>query len=455
MAKLTQEQRFRYEHFNTLEVDLTDERKVLFDYKILTPAIKKEFLDILDFAFSDTARKMSWMDTKVSSNQHFVYCENSIRVVTHIHGHRMQFNRFSTDVRIISLDYGELQSYGIRDRNRVYDKVRGLFHDYCENKLKFSKRNSYDLRYNITYRKLRTIGSDLSEVLDNIINDSSVKIKKYSLPGKPHDLKTSEKDGMIEYNHHGKVIQMKTGKGVRKFFKMHGQILSDEVVKNVSNRLNLRVSDFVLKQVSGTDIDKYYSGDYYDNSFDTGSLGSSCMRGDDAQDGNFFEVYKDNATMLILWNESSDLIIGRAILWDDVKYIGEIDEEENLKDGDKVLIMDRIYANESVYSVFKDWALENGYYRKRYQSYNNETRWRSPSTKSVVELEFSMDINLNEYNFVPYMDTFAWGDGDIVRNDEGYGWYSARSTEGILEGGDNENSYDDDDEDDDMGDDGW
>ena len=64
-----------------------------------------------------------------------------------------------------------------------------------------------------------------------------------------------------------------------------------------------------------------------------------------------------------------------------------------------------------------------------------------------------MDINLNEYNFVPYMDTFAWGDNDQVRNEEGFGFYAARSTEGYLEGGDNEDrdDYYDEDEDDDIG----
>ena len=53
------------------------------------------------------------------------------------------------------------------------------------------------------------------------------------------------------------------------------------------------------------------------------------------------------------------------------------------------------------------------------------------------------------------MDTFAWGDSEVVRNNDGYGWYSARSTEGILEGGDNESSYDDDYDEDEDDDSGW
>ena len=66
-------------------------------------------------------------------------------------------------------------------------------------------------------------------------------------------------------------------------------------------------------------------------------------------------------------------------------------------------------------------------------------------------MEFSLDINLNDYDNVPYMDTFAWGDDDVVINEEGYGWYTARSTEGLLEGGDNEHRDEDDwDEDEDY-----
>ena len=77
-------------------------------------------------------------------------------------------------------------------------------------------------------------------------------------------------------------------------------------------------------------------------------------------------------------------------------------------------------------------------------------------TKDEVELHFEMDINLNQYDYVPYMDTFAWGDNDQVRNEEGFGFYAARSTEGILEGGDNEERYHEDDYDEDEDDDcGW
>ena len=453
MAKLTHSQRCKYEEYGSINVDMTDERKTILDYKILTPAIKKDFIEIMKFAFSDTAGKMQWNDTKYSSNQYFVFSDDKVRLVTQFKGHRLQLNRTRSSVIIFSVNYGEIVSYSNRERNRTFDKIRDILHDYCESKLNFEARTDHDYRYNSTYRKNSTIQSDLQHTLNQIIPDGGITISKYVFPGKPYNLKLGRKDGMVEYNQYGKVIEMKIGKGIKKFFKIHGQILSDETVKEISNRLNLKVSDFKLKIVEGKDIDKYYYTDSYDDSFDIGSLGSSCMRGDDAQDGDFFEVYKDHAKMIILHNEDSDMIIGRAILWE--ARCEEDEEDEGLTIGDNVLIMDRIYSNESVYSIFKDWAKANGYYRKRYQSFNNEKLWRSPKTGDEVELEFSMPINLNQYDNVPYMDTFAWGDREVVRNDEDYGWFSARSTEGILEGGDNESRYDEDDYDEDEDDCIW
>ena len=455
MAKLSHELRCKYEEFGSINVCMLDERKTFFDYKILTPAIKKEFLEILEFSFSDTARKMQWMEEKVSSHQHFKYQEKRIRIINKFHGHRLMANRTVSNQSILSMDYGEFSTFRnteCLDNTAPYEKLRLLTHDYIENKLGFPNKDGYNPSYNFSYKLDRTVKfEELRIALESTVGSTSMP--PYSMPSKPHSLMLSEVDGMIQYQYHGRTIVMRIGKGIKKFYKLHGVTLNEEVIKNTSNRLNLKVSDFDLRIVSGKDIDKYYSGDKYDNTFNTGSLGSSCMRGDDAQDGDFFEVYKDHAKMLILINNESDLIIGRAILWHDVIFIGDYEEAEHLNTGDMVNVMDRIYSDESVYSIFKDWAKENGYYRKRYQSYNNEVLWRSHVTGDEVNLQFEMDINLNEYDNVPYMDTFAWGDNEVVRNDEGYGFYASRSTEGYLEGGDNENrdEYDDDyDEDDDC-----
>ena len=454
MAKLTHEQRCSIEEYgDTGKFNMKDETKVVLDYKILTSSIKKELLDILKFSLSDTANKMNWRDKKFSSNQHFLYQGESIYLVTCFNSHRLDHLRTDANIALLRNTTDAITTYPQPyNQTNVFNKLRQAIHTYLEDVVGFEKNQYYSKEYNNNYYKFQTIDSDLRYIIGGVIAPSSkINIDRYTLPGKPYNLQKSINEGRVTYNYNGRLIEMKSGKGIRKFFKMNGQTLNDNNIKDISNRLNLKVSDFKLKVVEGTDIDKYYSYTHYDESFDTGSLSSSCMRGDDAQDNNWFEVYKENAKMLILINEESDLIIGRAILWDNAEYVGG-DESIILSEGftkDKnVLIMDRIYSSESVYSLFKDWALENGYYRKRYQSYNNPILWKSPFTKDEVELEFNLPINLNDYEWVPYMDTFAWGDENKTTNEEDFGYFTARSTEGILEGGDNE-YYDDycDDED--------
>tara|TARA_R110000822_G_scaffold310489_2_gene443466 strand:+ start:2630 stop:3973 length:1344 start_codon:yes stop_codon:yes gene_type:complete len=445
MAKLTHEQRLQYERDCSLNVSMKDERKTFFDYKTLTPSIKQEFLDIMLFAFSDTAKKMSWDETKISSNQHFRYNSGNVQVATEFYGHRLEEARTRYSVTILRVGSQEIMTLSYAQNHKHYSKLRVLVHDYCENELGFEKRNDYSSRWNFSYYKFAVMSSELRAVLDVSINE--IAIDTHVLPGKPHSLCLSRTEGLIEYNNRGRVVSMKIGKGLKKFFKIYGQNLSDEEVKSASNRLNLKISDFTLKVVCGSDIDEYYYEGKYDFGFDLGSLGSSCMRYSACVDNDYFEIYKDNATMLILVNEDTDLIIGRAILWDDVRVIGNSDDD--LKDGSKIKVMDRIYSAESTYSVFKDWALENGYYRKRYQSYDNGVIFRSPISKEEVDLDLSLDICLNDYSYVPYMDTFAWGDNSITTNDDGYGCFSARSTEGELDGGDNQNYDEDWDEDDD------
>ena len=445
MAKLTQAQRELYDMWGMSNFCMADERKTIFDYKVLTESIKQEFLDMVKFALSPESQDLNWNDCKISSNQNFRYSSGVIRVVTEFNGHRHSPNRRMATINMCSFNYGELCVFSLHENSKIHAKLITVFNKYCENELGFNSKSCYNNSFSNSYMMRTTIKSDLRDTLNNLIPNNTLPTK-YVLPGQPHTLRLSKKEGMIEYSHHQRVITMKIGKGVKKFFKIHSKPLEDESIKNISGRLSLKVSDFKLKIVSGNDIDKYYQEIKTDSAFRTGSLGNSCMRGGDAQDGNYFQVYKDNAKMLILHNEETDLIIGRAILWDDVTYLGRDNEDEKLTSGGSALVMDRIYADESVYPMFKDWALENGYYRKRYQSYNNETLFRSPVTKEEIELAFSMDINLNEYRRVPYMDTFAWGDDGTVENEEGFGSYSARSTEGYLEGGDNDNSEDDDDD---------
>lgn len=445
MALLTQLQREKFNEYGSVNIDMTQERKTIFDYIRLTPEVRQEFNDIIKFAFSDAANKLGWHESKMSSNQHFEFTDDRLRVVTKFHGHRMDDSgRRSETILKVSSSAIAIYPQECGKTSPVYLKLQSILCDFCINDLKFPKDHYRDLDFNTYFHKEKSVKTDLLEILEKSF---CVNISTFALPGMPHSLRLSDVEGFVEYVNKGRTVVMKIGKGLRKFFKIHGMSLTDEEIKNSSNRLNASSKDFELRVVEGSDIDKYYHYKSYDDTFNTNSLQNSCMRGDDAQQKEFFQVYKEHAKMIILVHPDTDLIIARAILWNDAEYLDEDDSEEGLTTGDTVNLMDRIYGDESSYQVFKDWALANGYYRKRYQSYTSESLWRSPVTKQEVDLKFRLRIELNSYDYVPYMDTFAWGDDDFVVNSEGYGYYTARDTEGTLDGGDNQHEYWNEDED--------
>lgn len=71
-------------------------------------------------------------------------------------------------------------------------------------------------------------------------------------------------------------------------------------------------------EVSGNDIEKYYSEYNYDwenNITETNSLRNSCMRYDRCSDYIRFYAEEPNIKMIIRINKANDKIIGRALLW--------------------------------------------------------------------------------------------------------------------------------------------
>jgi hypothetical protein len=109
--------------------------------------------------------------------------------------------------------------------------------------------------------------------------------------------------------------------------------------------------------------------------------------------------------MVILSKEKSDLIIGRALIWD------------CSQDGNSYKIMDRIYTvqDEDYTHFFKIWAKDNGYWSKTNQNWGDAGHFDS-KTEESVELKLSLKIDTSDLFKYPYLDTFKWLDvktGDI------------------------------------------
>jgi hypothetical protein len=161
------------------------------------------------------------------------------------------------------------------------------------------------------------------------------------------------------------------------------------------------VLDLRFKVVDGDDIKKYYHRNIYET--ESGSLGSSCMRYDRCS--MYLSIFTDNSQvkLLLLMSEAEpDKIAGRALLWKMEPY--EISTN----------VMDRIYTIRTAdEQLFKEWAIENGYWFKEKQDYSDYTNFNFQN-KETGEIEkrngeFSIKLdNGGEYPSYPYMDSFKY-----------------------------------------------
>lgn len=187
--------------------------------------------------------------------------------------------------------------------------------------------------------------------------------------------------------------EMRIGKALKQIAKLtkREHIWNDAKVQEVSNYIKAANAPYDLKLVEGEDIRKYY---HQDRNKAVGTLGSSCMRHPNCQ--KYFDIYVDNAKMLVLLQEGRDVIRARALLWE-------------ATDGTK--IMDRIYGQDRDYHLFFNWAKENGYIYKTWQSNSNVDEWTAPQTGKQFCKEYSIEIpNIRKYVYAPYFDTFSIAD---------------------------------------------
>ena len=217
--------------------------------------------------------------------------------------------------------------------------------------------------------------------------------------------------------------QGKIGKIVRKLDGFADQGFTDQQLEKFVNYVKAidegGLDDFTFKVVSGSAIlDVYACRNKYtlDTEVNIHTLGGSCMNG---KPSDYFEIYEDTVEMLVLLRNDQSMV-GRALLWETTS---------GLK------IMDRIYGSDNTIEKFANWAMDNGYYRKRYQSYDEFESWVSPEGNGENHT-FKIAISNDDYSYYPYMDTFSFRyDGyHSNSNDCGSCTGEARSTGGDILG---------------------
>jgi hypothetical protein len=181
----------------------------------------------------------------------------------------------------------------------------------------------------------------------------------------------------------------KPGAFLKKLFKEVTEKDIEIFTNLYRNVQNVSKMDFEI--IEGERIRYFYNENNY--STRSSSLGSSCMRYNSCQE--FFDLYcsnSDSIKMLIL--KEGNNLIGRAILWEDIK------------------VMDRIYTynDEKFIFQFKKWADEKGYSYKSEQKWNNTLSFQNSSEKSLQE--YCIKLKNWDFEKYPYMDTFKFLDSD-------------------------------------------
>lgn len=192
--------------------------------------------------------------------------------------------------------------------------------------------------------------------------------------------------------------EVRIGRAIRALLTVAGENVLDkdlEVFVNLwkatIDKMNDRFQYFDV--VEGQDIGHWYHYSNYKER--SGSLGSSCMSN---VNSNYFDIYMTNTDvckLIILRSvEDDSLIVGRALLW-------------TLNDGKK--FVDRIYTiQDSDVQLFRDYARENGWYTKQYNSSSDSGRVNAPDGTQVDLGKITVDIKAGMYEAYPYLDTLKY-----------------------------------------------
>lgn len=256
--------------------------------------------------------------------------------------------------------------------------IRDIHIDFFEEL--FSEKESIEVRYSTSFFTImKIIDVAFQQWIDTTENnffDFDIETKTFSYI--PIDkIKYCENENCYDAS-----FRKKYAKNIKigKFLKTHFKRFTDSSIEKYNNVIMAELSlneNIKIEIISGEKIRKYYLEENYDSAYSQTckELFQSCMRYRNCQ--QFFDVYVDNAEMIILLSNGSEKIIGRAILW-------------TLIDGTKVC--DRIYSSNIGKDVIKKFLKENNIIFKDELSRIDED---------------SIFIKIKEYRYLPYMDTFC------------------------------------------------
>ena len=184
---------------------------------------------------------------------------------------------------------------------------------------------------------------------------------------------------------------IKYGKGIRKIFENNLFKVNDDVIEKVSNYVKSAFTfNGTFQIVNGSDIRKWYNEKHYGHK--TGTLSQSCMRYDTCQ--SYLDIYVNNPNKVeMIVALQNDKIIGRALLWTADNYERKI--------------MDRVYGNDLTIEAFKEYAKEQNWVYKKYQSHSETNDWVNTDD---IPHNVCVTLNIEDVRQFPYIDSFRYAE---------------------------------------------
>lgn len=207
----------------------------------------------------------------------------------------------------------------------------------------------------------------------------------------------------ITDNNSGKKQQGKPASMLRRLlYPMVAEVVPDTVFETIANKLKA-YGDLSRGTIEIWDADRIAEAYLEENyapahEVNVGTL-YSCMRYDWAQ--KFMSWYKSIGSGLVqiavLIRNSDQKILGRALVW-------------NLPDGRT--FMDRVYGSDSTRELFKNYAQEQGWWKRYYDSYDYKQQWINPETREYEQVNMEIEVPRKKriLRNVPYIDTFSYVD---------------------------------------------
>lgn len=221
---------------------------------------------------------------------------------------------------------------------------------------------------------------------------------------------------------------MKFSKLIRKILKDHDRFTDSQYelfFNKVKSYIGIKGDEngegkYELQIVEGEDIRKSYLDSNCSQVLCTGGSNplQSCMRYAKCQP--YLDIYVKNPStikMLVL-KDHEGKVGGRALLW----Y------------AKKKKYMDRIYGSDSIITLFKSWAVLNGYHYKNYQSNNN--CFDMFNNEVVKNVKVNIPVDLTDIKEFPYLDTLQYFDFEkkfLTNKKPRTKYFILRSTSGGFE----------------------